>query len=165
MEDILFADVGTRTDYNSEEYVLVQDSEISSMQKLIAELRKLNNPKVLYSVEEGKYLEELIRRRVPVLIFGAEFHAKKDHGHQANSGLDKPLVELMKQKEIMYGFCMSKITKALNSSQARKIIPRIAQNHMLLKKYGCPFFVFSGNISASAVDRKFFLKAFTSKSL
>jgi hypothetical protein len=144
MDDVLFSELGTLASCENKKGLLIRDSEIKSVSSLKQFVSKNKISLVVYKVAEGKHLEQMIRQRVATICYGAEFHSNKDHGHQANSGLDKPLVELMKQKEITYGFCFSDITAAMNSSGRRKIIPRIHQNLMLLRKYACKSTIFSG---------------------
>ena len=165
MEDVLFSKLGTIADYSNQKGLLVRDSEIKSVTSLKSFVSKNKITLVVYKVAEGKHLDQMIRQRVATICYGAEFHSKKDHGHQSNSGLDKPLVELMKQKNIVYGFSMTCINNAMNRSEFRKIIPRVAQNVMLLRKYGCEYVVMSGKKVFSSIERKRFLQAFTSKSL
>jgi len=165
MEDVLFSDLGNVTSCENKKGLLVKDLEISSDSKLRTFIAQQKITFIVYKIEEGIHFEQLIRQRIPTIVYGAEFHSKNDHGHQSNSGLDKPLVELMKQKGVVYGFCISDIKTALNTSKYRTIIPRIHQNIMLLEKYSCPYKVFSGERVVPAHEREQFLRAFTTKYL
>jgi hypothetical protein len=165
MEDVLFSELGTLESCENRKGLLIRDSEIKSVSSLKQFIAKNNISLIVYKVAEGKHLEQMIRQRVPTVCYGAEFHSGNDHGHQANSGLDKPLVELMKKKGCTYGFSITCLTNAMNTSKFRLIIPRVAQNLMLVTKYDCDYVVMSGKKESSLDERKRFLQAFTSKSL
>jgi hypothetical protein len=134
--------VTLKDDFNKETLVNGYIIDQTSCKKNFSGLKLLDASKIT----DDNQLKDAISNSK--LIFNLELRLVQDMSRQSNSGLDDGIIQIIKSKEITYGFCVEEILLQINSGSLR-IISRIKQNLLLLKKAKVHYIFFS---KGSVVD-------------
>jgi hypothetical protein len=128
--------VTLKDDFNKETLVNGYIIDQTSCKKNFSGLKLLDASKIT----DDNQLKDAISNSK--LIFNLELRLVQDMSRQSNSGLDDGIIQIIKSKEITYGFCVEEILLQINSGSLR-IISRIKQNLLLLKKAKVHYIFFS----------------------
>jgi len=98
---------------------------------------KSNNPEIIRKCIEQKKAD---------VIYGLEFHSRKDYMKQLDSGFNQILARFAHENEVMMAFSYSDLLQ-LDLNNRLKVLPRLMQNIKLYEKYkvSYDFFSFSNN--------------------
>lgn len=103
---------------------------------------------IIYNAKySSEYLIPLLKKKLVSVVFGLEWHSRKDTLRKIDSGITPEIIALL--DDVLYGFCATDILEVVNIKPTI-FIPRLAQNARLLKNT----ILFSGRRVFSAGEKQ-----------
>jgi len=128
------------------------------LQSMGKKKKKISTDFVLAESNDPGETRKLLEQKKADIIYGMEFHSRKDYMHQLDSGLNHVLAKIAKENNVSFGFSLFRYN-SLGRPQKVKVLARLLQNIRLYNKYKLRLKLFSGTGDAFGLAAETEIKA------